>query len=178
MTLLETLYVLFFLGLFALVGTCLYYDHHLKIPPAPTLPWVRRKILQALKTHLKNDKVFIAELGSGWGGLSAAISRKFPAAGVQGFELSPFPYWFSKLRESKKIRFTRADIFDQNLAEYDAIVYYLSPVVADRLAEKFREELKPGTLIISNAFKLPGFEPIEVLETNIGVKIRIYVYKT
>jgi trans-aconitate methyltransferase len=172
------LYVLFFLFFFTLIAVSLYYDHKLKIPPAPTLPWVRAKILKALKTHLKNDTVFIAELGSGWGGLSRAMSRRFPKAGIQGFELSPFPYWFSKLREGKKIRFTRSDIFDQDLSEYDAIVYYLSPVVAERLSAKFQAELKPGTLIISNAFQLPGFEPVEILETNIGVKIRIYVYKT
>lgn len=178
MDIFGTLYVLFFLFLFTLIAVSLYYDHKLRIPPAPTLPWVRTRILKALKTHLKNDKVFIAELGSGWGGLSASISRAFPKAGLQGFELSPFPYWFSKLRESKKIRFTRSDIFDQDLSEYDAIVYYLSPVVADRLSVKFKAELKPATLIVSNAFHLPGFDPVEILETNIGVKIRIYVYKT
>lgn len=178
MTLFETLYVLFFLGIFTLIATCLYYDHKLKIPPAPTLPWVKRKILKALKKHLKKEKVFIAELGSGWGGLSAAMARNFPKAGIQGFELSPFPYWFSKLRERRNLRFTRSDIFDQDLSEFDAVVYYLSPVVAERLSAKLKEELKPGTLIVSNAFQLPGFEPVEVLETNIGVKINIYIYRT
>lgn len=177
MTIPETLYVLLFLFLFTLIGVSLYYDHRLKIPPAPTLPWVRKRILQALKTHLKKPDAQIFELGSGWGGLSIMIARTFPQAKIQGFELSPFPFWFSKLCAHKNVRFTRGDIFDQDLRGADAVVYYLSPVVADRLSAKFREELKPGTIIISNAFELPGFKSVEILETNIGVKIRIYVYK-
>ncbi|MCD8497929.1 MAG: class I SAM-dependent methyltransferase [Alphaproteobacteria bacterium] len=178
MAVLQSLYVLLSLFIFVLIGVSLYYDHKLKIPPAPTLPWVRRKILKALKKHLTKDNVFIVELGSGWGGLSTSIARNFSKAGVRGFELSPFPYWFSKLREGKRVRFTRADIFDQDLSEYDAVVYYLSPVVAERLSAKFQAELKPGTIIVSNAFQLPGFEPVEVLETRIGVRIKIYVYRT
>lgn len=177
MSIAQTLYVLFFLFIFTLIGVSLYYDHKLKIPPAPTLPWVRRQIIKALKAHLKKEDAHIVELGSGWGGLSCAILKAFPKARTQGFELSPFPYWFSKLRERPNCRFTRGDIFAQDLSGYDAVVYYLSPVIAERLSEKFRQELKPGTLIVSNAFQLPGFEPIETLETNVGVKIIIYIYK-
>lgn len=175
----QVLYVLFFLVVFALIAVSLYYDHKLKIPPAPTLPWVRSRILQALKNHLHKDSPHIIELGSGWGGLSFSIKRHFPKARVRGFELSPFPYWFSKLREicSPKVHFTRGDIFDQDLSGADAVVYYLSPVVAERLSAKFKAELKPGTIIVSNAFVLPGFDPVETLETNIGVKIKIYVYR-
>lgn len=177
MTAFETLYVLASLFVFALIGISLYYDHKLKIPPAPTLPWVRRRILQALKTHLEKQDARIAELGSGWGGLSLAIARTFPQARVEGFELSPFPYWFSKLVRRKNLRFKRADIFDVDLSGYDAVVYYLSPVIAERLATKFKTELKPGTLIVSNAFPLPGFTAIDSAETNIGIKIRVFVYR-
>lgn len=175
----ETLYVMVFLIVFAAIGVSLYYDHKLKIPPAPTLPWVRRKILHALKTHLAPDTedLSIVELGSGWGDLGRSIARTFPKARVQGFELSPFPYWFSKLRQRRNLTFTRGDIFTQDLSGYDAVVYYLSPVVAERLSAKFKAELKPGTLIISNAFQLPGFDPVEVLETKVGVNIRIYIYR-
>lgn len=179
MMVLQLLYVLFFVLLFTLIAVSLYYDHKLKIPPAPTLPWVRRRIISALKTHLTKDNPTIIELGSGWGGLSFSIARNFPKAQVLGYELSPFPFWFSKWREifGTRVHFTRGDIFDQDLSGADAVVYYLSPVVAERLAAKFKAELKPGTVIVSNAFALPGFDQADILETNIGVKIRVYVYR-
>ena len=45
------------------------------------------------------------------------------------------------------------------------------------LKEKFEQELKPNAIIISNAFPILEWQAIEQDETNILVKIPVYVYQ-
>ena len=45
------------------------------------------------------------------------------------------------------------------------------------LKTKFEEELKPNTLIVSNTFRLAGWEPEEVITLNDIHQTRIYRYR-
>lgn len=164
----------------ALVASIFYYESKLKVPPIPTLPWVKRKIIKALQKFGHDTKdLKIAELGSGWGTLAFAIGKRWPDAQIKGYELSLFPYLFSNLFSPlyKNVRFERADIFEQDLGQYDALIYYLCPAVLDRLADKIRAECGAGTVIISNGFPLPGFNPVETYETKILTRIPIFIYR-
>jgi hypothetical protein len=57
----------------------------------------------------------------------------------------------------------RKNFWRQNLAFADIVFCYLYPDVMQRLAAKLQSELRPGTLIASCNFPLPGFEPIRVI---------------
>jgi hypothetical protein len=47
------------------------------------------------------------------------------------------------------------------------VIYaYLSPAPMERLWEKARAEMKPGSLFISNSFAVPGVSFDEVVELN------------
>lgn len=175
----EVFEVLVYLFAFTVIGAIFYAEHKLGMPPAPTLPWTRKKIIEGITKYAEKEELKIAELGSGWGGLAFAVSKNFPKAEIQGYELSFFPYWFSKLQGLfyPRITFSKSDIFEQDLTKYDVVVYYLAPVISERLSKKFREELKPGTLIVSSGFALPGFEPIETLEVKVIVKNPVFVYR-
>ncbi|PZP55745.1 MAG: SAM-dependent methyltransferase, partial [Micavibrio aeruginosavorus] len=37
--------------------------------------------------------------------------------------------------------------------------------------------LKPGSLVISNAFAIPGWEATQTLHTDVFMKIPIYIYR-
>lgn len=177
----EILYSLFILGFIIVVLVSLFYERKAHIPPVPTLPWVKNKIITLLlKYQNASDVLQIAELGSGWGGLCFQMARRFPNGTITGFEISPFPYWTSKLRQffsRKDVKFSGHDFFQEDLSGYDVIVCYLSFKHMKWLKDKFEEELKPGTLIISNAFPIPDWEPLETTSTNIFVKIPVYVYR-
>lgn len=175
----ETLVSIIFLFIVILIAVCLFYENRVLVPPVPTLPWVKRQMLEALAMHAPEQDMRIAELGSGWGGLAFALTRKFPSAEITGFELSPFPYWFSKIREvfHRRVSFERADFFERDLSAFNVVIFYLTPKLTERLSAKLRRDLKPGSLVISNAFSLPGWEPVQVRESRMFLRIPVYVYR-
>ncbi len=179
---LETISYLLLILFMLIVFVSLFYEKKTHIPPVPTLPWVKKKILQLLLKHSNKDAPLkIAELGSGWGGVTFQLAKKFPNAHVTGFEISPFPYWYSKIRQTlshKKVNFTKNSFYDVNLSDFDVIICYLSPQHMAWLKDKFEDELKSDTLIISNAFPILDWPTIDEDETNIFVKIPVFVYKT
>ncbi len=123
----------------------------------------------------------IYELGAGWGGLSIALAKTFPAAHIKAYEISPLPLWVAKLRNHlygiKNLSFYSDNFFDISLDDANAIVFYLSPWHSRKLAEKFSKDLKPGTIIISNAFPLPGWTPIETETLHFALEKNIFIYR-
>ena len=50
--------------------------------------------------------------------------------------------------------YRKEDFFAQDLSFADAVIFYLSSYEMAPLGKKLRENLRPGTLVISNRFKL------------------------
>ena len=159
----------------------LLFEKKTHIPPVPTLPWVRRKIIALLRHYrTQNTPLKIAELGSGWGGVCFSLAKAFPKSHITGFEISPCPYYYAKIRQlfsKKHVTFTKESFFEADLSEFDVIICYLPPKHMIWLKEKFETELKPNTLLISNAFPIPDWTPTEEDKTSILVNIPIYVYE-
>lgn len=51
------------------------------------------------------------------------------------------------------------DFWDEDFSKYDVITIYGITDIMKRLEEKFEKELKPGTIVVSNGFRLPYWEP-------------------
>jgi len=157
------------------------WQRKMKVAPAPTLPWVKRAMIKLLSGRLeRNGSYKIAELGSGWGGLSFALAKHFPKSSVTGYDLSPVPYRFSRLRQMlsrKDVRFECRDFLDLDLEEFDIIVCYLYPGIMPALQDKFDKELKDGALVISNAFALPDWTPVEKTKTGRLPPVPVFLYK-
>ncbi|HQT25596.1 MAG TPA: class I SAM-dependent methyltransferase, partial [Burkholderiales bacterium] len=51
-----------------------------------------------------------------------------------------------------------------DLARYDFVFAYLSPVPMPMLFEKARREMRKGSFLISNSFSVPGMDPDEIVE--------------
>lgn len=152
----------------------------LGIAAVPTLPWQRDVMIGALKKYRPTNQLSnIAELGCGWGGLIASILRAYPTSTITGFEGFLPAVIISRLRFAftRRAKIKHADFFQANLSEFDAIICYLSHAHMKKLQDKFRAELKPGAIIISNAFPMPDWTPIEHSTMKMGVTLNVYIYR-
>ena len=78
----------------------------------------------------------------------------------------------------KDVEFHYANFMKVPLHDADLIVCYLFPGGMSKLKPKLEEELKPGTVVISNTFAIAGWTPVEVFHANDIYRSPIYVYKT
>jgi hypothetical protein len=109
------------------------------------------------------------DLGSGLGGLAINLSRRHPNGEFHGVEFAPGPWFISALRNGlsgRRVRFSRMDYRKLNLRTYDVVFVFLSPIVMQDIADKARMEMRPGSLLLSLAFPLPGVPPDFTLETD------------
>jgi len=150
------------------------------IAAVPILPWQRAGMIDALRTyapdHTQNN---IAELGCGWGGLIASILRADKTAQITGFEGFWIPALVSRIRFIfyRRVKIRQTDFTKTDLSEFNIVLCYLSHAHMKILETKFRTELKPGSIIISNAFPMPEWPPIKEITTKAVVTHKIYIYK-
>lgn len=149
------------------------------IPPMPSSAMAVQEIVAACKRHKAQGPIL--ELGSGWGGLSMRLTIEYPDAKVVGYENCPVPYLWSRfitlvsLRRNVKILL--ADFYRSDLSDATTVVCYLCPSAMQKLSVKLQRELRPGSLIVSNTFALPGWKPVEVKTTTDTFRSKVYVYK-
>lgn len=160
------------------ISTVVLYTLLYGISPAPSSPVAKKLILKAIPQDTPG-KIF--ELGSGWGTLAFPIARRCRQNKVIAYEISPLPYltslWLLKLLPLPNLKVYRKNFMKEPLGEASVIVCYLYPKAMELLKTKFDQELIPGTLIISNTFAIPGWKPIQTLETNDLYKTKIYLYR-
>lgn len=161
----------------AFVG--LYSERGMKISPAPTLPWVRRRVLRSIMDGFDTTRpCTIADLGCGWGGIVIALYRAFPAARIIGYEMSFFPWLVSVVTCAflPRVSIRRRDFFKADISGSDIVFCYLSPYHMETLKTQLLT-LKPGSIVISCAFPIPGWTPEAATKTDVGVQIDIFRYR-
>ncbi len=106
----------------------------------------------------------IVELGAGWGALAVPLAMQNRQCPVIAVELSPVPWLVLQgLRlffRLDNLQILRVDFFKLSLAPADMVFCYLLPRTMQRLAPKLRQELRAGTMVVSNTFPLPGWRPV------------------
>ena len=101
------------------------------------------------------------DLGSGCGGLLFHLTKVRPDGEYHGVETAPLPFLVSLYRNIVNAcgcHILRESFWDHDLAAYDVVYAYLSPVPMERLWHKARKEMKPGSIFVSNSFTVPGRE--------------------
>lgn len=148
------------------------------ISPMPSTSKAKKAILESSPSVVQGT---ICELGSGWGTLVLPLALRYPQCVVIGYESSPIPFFFSKIRacfsRRKNLILLRRDFFKESLSDAALVVCYLYPEAMRILRKKFEDELRPGTIIISNTFGIPGWEPIEVHIIDDMYKTKVYLYR-
>lgn len=149
------------------------------ISPMPTSSKVKPIILALLNKYTSGNIVY--DLGSGWGTLVFAISSESPDYQVKGLERSPVPYLYAslinKVINRNNCKFIYNDFFSIPIQEADVVVCYLCTGLMSQLRVKLEQELKPGALVISSTFALPGWQPIETVTANDLYRSKVYVYR-
>ena len=105
----------------------------------------------------------VVDMGSGDGSLVIAAAR----AGAQsalGVEMNPLLVWYSRLCIWRaglggRASIIRGNFYDFPLDSSDVAFMYLWPSTVEKLGEKMKRELKPGSRVVSSAFPIAGWDP-------------------
>ncbi len=129
----------------------------------------------------KRKGLHFADLGSGLGGTLRYLARQSEAQKFTGLESAPLPFALSwilgKLSGCENLSFRMKNIWAQDLGSFDVVYCFLSPVPMARLFEKAKEELKPGSLFISNSFEVPDLKPDRIIKVDDRRQTRLLVWK-
>ncbi|WP_374764895.1 hypothetical protein [Yunchengibacter salinarum] len=166
-----------------LIGLVLVPVLRTGVPPMPS----SRAEKAALMTLLpRQHDGLIVDLGVGWGGLLADALRRCPEARGLGVDISPLPLMVARLRFARQ---PRARLMRVEAGRFlvrnpftgqgpVVLLLFLGPAMMTRLAPDLRAALPPGSLVLCNAFALPGWTPETRLELGDGLTTRrIYRYR-
>ena len=122
------------------------------------------KTLEELLPPIESGKNFkFMDIGSGMGGVLTHLAKARPDGEYFGVENAPLPYWLSrariKLGNYSNCHVQWASLWDCDLAQYDVVFAYLSPVPMAQLWQKVQQEMRSGTLFVSNSFAVPQHPP-------------------
>jgi hypothetical protein len=161
---------------FVIVTT--YYVAVTGISPMPSSRTSQRKISEILNLA---GVCCVVDLGAGWGNLAFSIASVMPDAELTAYELSPFPWLMMKLRQGvigpRNVTIKRRDFRKVSFDGTDAVVCYLYSELLEKLRPKMEAELAPGTLVVSNVFDIPGWEPEAVHKLYDSQCPQVYVYR-
>ncbi len=158
----ESLLLLFFVYL---VGTGVF-----SAPYYPTSSKKFNKAFADLKQHLPKKGKFI-DLGSGDGKMVLWASKNGYAA--EGIEINPFYSIVSRIKiifSRHKGKIINKNFYNHNFNDYDIVYMYLFPTVMGKLKNKLFSEMKPGSVIVSNTFTIPGVKEDEKVDN-------FYIYR-
>ena len=142
--------------------------------------WVPTKRKQyriiAENAGLKDGMVF-CDLGSGTGNLLFFLCRNYGVKCI-GVELSPLLFLYSKTKalfcksvsinphtkRSCGVGVKFGNLFNFNLANCDVVYFYLRPSLMPKIKAKLEKELKPGGVVVSYAFEIPGLIPYQIVK--------------
>ena len=134
----------------------------------PTPGEVVTAMLQLAKVG-KGDVVY--DLGSGDGRIPIAAVKEFGAARAVGVELDP-----ARVQEANenarragvrdRVEFRQQDVFDADIRQATVVALYIGPAMNLKLRPKLLAELKPGSRVVSHAFDMGDWMPLETRTVN------------
>jgi len=131
---------------------------------------------QAVLATLPSDRpITLIDAGCGTGSLVRRIARARPDCRVIGVENAPLPWAVCKLL-ARGVALRFGDLWQQHFGGADVVYAFLSPVPMPKLWEKCTAEMRPGAMLMSNTFAVPGVTPDEVIEVNDGRRTRLFCY--
>ncbi len=119
------------------------------------------------------------DLGAGIGSAVAPLAATFPASKFTGVENAPASWLFGYLRTRglTNCRWQYQSLWDTPLTEADMVYAFLSPEPMSQLWLKAEQEMRPGTLFISNSFPVPDRSPSFTIELDGKRQACLYCYE-
>jgi len=150
---------------------------------APYVPSSKKLIKKILQTVDFRENSVVYDLGCGNAKFLRNLVKQKKVQAI-GYEYFVIPYLVAKLLalfSKNKIKIYCQDFFKANLSDADYVFCFLISKEMLRLEEKLAKELKPGTLVISHAFKFKDWQPekLIILDENkrTGLNNKIYIYR-
>lgn len=170
----SALVVVIVVQIFFLVFTVAAFIHALfsligGFSVGPYVATDRRTIKRMLDLAGVKQGMRIVELGSGNGELCLQAARRGCIA--TGIEFNPVLVLVSRFRSRLTVHrspltahrsptYYCADVWRTCLpTDTDAVFCYSIPMTMDRIWRKFQKEAKPGAVLVSHAFEVPGVVP-------------------
>jgi predicted RNA methylase len=131
---------------------------------APWIPTSMKSVHTMLRLAAVGPKDIVYDLGCGDGRILITAARHYGARAV-GIEIDPLRYIWCQLLITilglrGHIKIIYGNFFHKDLSEATLITCYLLQETNDKLVEKFKKELHPGTKIVSNNFKFSGLKMV------------------
>ena len=186
------------------IGGMLFLFPHLAVmlslPPvlqrkgAPYLPTFGKKLnvmFDLIRNHMshsqymqhKRTQLRFVDLGSGDGRVVFRAAREGLFDKSVGYEINPALHIFANFRRLitprywTNTQFYMRDLWKIPLHQYDVVaVYGLSPIM-QRLGTKLEKELKPGSIVLSNVFAIPGWRVSDTSASGGKEKEGVYLYQ-
>jgi hypothetical protein len=119
------------------------------------------------------------DLGAGFGGPMRALAASHPQGRFLSVEASPATWlvaWLLALpRRAVTVRW--GDLWSADLAHADLVYVFLSPEPMPQIWERFQATAKPGALLVSNTFPVPGATAQQVIDLPGRDDARLFVYR-
>ena len=106
----------------------------------------------------------VYDLGSGDGRIPITAVEQFGARSAVGIDIDPQRIKdananLAKSKAGDKVKFLNQDLFTTNISEASVVTLYLLDSLNEKLRPKLLSELKPGTRIVSHAFRMGDWQP-------------------
>jgi SAM-dependent methyltransferase len=151
-------------------------------PWVPTPPEVLVKMMDMAQV---NKDSIVYDIGCGDGRIVLYAAKAFGARGV-GIDIDPVRIDECKANAKRDkvehlVKFKLADATKIDISEATVVSLYLLPESNELLRPKFEKDLKPGTLVVSHNYIIPGWDAKEIANSTVidleKVEHSIFLYK-
>lgn len=121
----------------------------------------------------------VLDVGSGTGRFVKQLAQLRPNWTIKGIESAPGPYLISRwfCREQNHVSLLRQNFWAHDLSPYDIVYAFLSPRPMPELWQKACREMRPGCLLISNSFAIPGVQEEDSLAVDDNRGTCLFFYR-
>jgi cyclopropane fatty-acyl-phospholipid synthase-like methyltransferase len=152
-----------------------------RLPDVKYAPTPQKVVEEMLVLAQVTPADVVYDLGSGDGRIPITAAVKFGARGV-GIEIDAFHLRdaYDNLRKagvSDRVRFFQQDFFEADIREATVVTLFLLPQVNQRLMPKLRNELRPGTRIVSHQYDMGESWPVDRTEHIDGLTIYLWTIR-
>lgn len=127
------------------------------------------------RQHAKN----LIDLGAGIGSAVIPLAKQLPELAITAVERAPLPWLILRWRCRKlsNIKVLRKNLWDTDVADYDAVFLFLSPLAMPRMQDKCLQEMRSNSLVVSSSFEMPLWPAEKVIQLDDAKSTRLYCYR-
>lgn len=146
------------------LGFLLYYSWLTHTRDAPFVPMEADVAERVMRLAEVGPGEVFYDLGSGDGRL--VIAAALHGARARGVEIDRLRVFYSRLwiwllRLGDKAKIIYGDIFKTNISDATVVCTYLLPETHQKLKERLKGELAPGTKIVAVGFEYEDWKPVK-----------------